>query len=127
METVIKISAVAAGGALGSVARYLVNISPLATLFEKFPFPTFAINVIGSFLIGFVVTFGAGRVDMSANVTLAIIVGFIGAFTTFSTFELEIFTLARDGALLTAFLYLFLSVFLGFVGVLAGVGLGRSL
>lgn len=126
MDTVIQIAAVAAGGASGAVARYLVNISPLATLFDKFPLPTFVINVVGSFLIGFVVTVASGRIDISENVTLAIIVGFIGAFTTFSTFEMEIYGLVREGALLTAFLYLFLSVFLGFVGVLGGVGLGRS-
>lgn len=127
METVMKISAVALGGALGAVARYLVNISPLATVFEKFPFPTFVINIVGSFFIGFVVTVFSGRIDVSENVGLALIVGFIGAFTTFSTFEMEMFSLVRDGAFLTAFLYVFLSVLVGFASVVAGVALGRSL
>jgi CrcB protein len=127
MDTVVKISAVALGGALGAVARYLVNISPLATVFEKFPFPTFVINIVGSFLIGFVVTVFSGRVDVSENVTLALIVGFIGAFTTFSTFEMEMFTLVREGAFATAFLYVFLSVLTGFGAVVAGVALGRSI
>ncbi len=123
----MKISAVALGGALGAVARYLVNISPLATVFEKFPFPTFVINIVGSFFIGFVVTVFSGRIDVSENVGLALIVGFIGAFTTFSTFEMEMFSLVRDGASLTAFLYVFLSVLVGFASVVAGVALGRSL
>lgn len=123
----MKISAVALGGALGAVARYLVNISPLATVFEKFPFPTFVINIVGSFFIGFVVTVFSGRIDVSENVGLALIVGFIGAFTTFSTFEMEMFSLVRDGAFLTAFLYVFLSVLVGFASVVAGVALGRSL
>lgn len=123
----MKISAVALGGALGAVARYLVNISPLATVFEKFPFPTFVINIVGSFFIGFVVTVFSGRIDVSENVGLALIVGFIGAFTTFSTFEMEMFSLVRDGAGLTAFLYVFLSVLVGFASVVAGVALGRSL
>ena len=127
METLIKISAVAMGGALGAVARYLVNVSPLAGVFEKFPFPTFVINILGSFAIGFVVTVFSGRVDVSENVTLALIVGFVGAFTTFSTFEMELFSLVRDGALVTAFVYLFLSVLVGFIGVVAGVSLGRSI
>ena len=53
------------------------------------------------------------------------IVGFLGAFTTFSTFEMEVFSLVREREFLTGFLYLFLSVFVGFVGVVAGVELGR--
>ena len=56
---------------------------------------------------------------------MAVIVGFLGAFTTFSTFELEIFTLIRDREFVTGFLYLFLSIFVGFIGVIAGVELGR--
>lgn len=125
MESAFKILSVAVGGSLGAVARYLLNISPLAGIFEKFPFPTFLINVIGSFLIGFLMIFFADKFVVSENVRMAIIVGFLGAFTTFSTFEMEIFGLVREKQLVIAFLYLFLSVFIGFVGVLAGVALGR--
>ena len=56
---------------------------------------------------------------------MAVIVGFLGAFTTFSTFEMEIFGLVREREVVTGFLYLFLSIFVGFVGVVAGVALGR--
>ena len=69
--------------------------------------------------------FFADKFVVSENVRMAIIVGFLGAFTTFSTFEMEIFGLVREKQLVIAFLYLFLSVFIGFVGVLAGVALGR--
>lgn len=126
METLIKIISIAVGGAFGAVARYLINISPLANLFEKFPFPTFFINISGSFLIGFLLIFLADKIQVNENLRMAVIVGFLGAFTTFSTFEMEIYGLIRDRYFVTGFAYLFLSVLVGFVGVLAGVGLARK-
>ncbi|CAN5490245.1 N/A [soil metagenome] len=125
MESALKVLSVALGGAFGAVARYLINVSPLANVFEKFPFPTFVINVIGSFLIGFLMIVFADKVVVNDNVRMAVIVGFLGAFTTFSTFEVEIFGLVREKQMLLAFLYLGLSVIVGFAGVLAGVALGR--
>ena len=121
METGMKILSVAIGGSFGAVARYLINISPLAGLFEKFPFPTFLINISGSFLIGFLMILLADKVEVSENLRMAVIIGFLGAFTTFSTFEMEIFGLVRERYFATAFLYLILSVVVGFVGVIAGV------
>ena len=125
MEAAFKIFSVAVGGSLGAVARYLINISPLASVFDKFPLPTFLINIIGSFLIGFLMIVFADKMVVNENIRMALIVGFLGAFTTFSTFEIEIFALMREKQLLIAFLYLFLSVLVGFAGVLAGVALGR--
>ncbi len=125
MEAVFKIISVALGGAVGSVARYLINISPLAGVFEKFPFPTFLINIIGSFLIGFFMIVFADKFVVSENIRLMVIIGFLGAFTTFSTFEMEIFGLMREKQLVIAFLYLALSILIGFAGVLAGVAVGR--
>lgn len=125
MQTVSTILWIAMGGALGAVARYLLNISPLAGVFEKFPLPTFVINVVGSFLIGFLMIVFADKFVVSENIRMAVIVGFLGAFTTFSTFEMEIFGLVREKQILIALLYLFLSVLAGFVGVAAGVALGR--
>ena len=125
MEMAMKIVWVAIGGACGAVARYLINISPLAGLAGKFPLPTFLINVIGCFLIGFCLIVLADKWDVTENVRLAVIVGFLGAFTTFSTFEAEIYGLmsAKDFAI--AFTYMALSLLVGFAGVLAGVALGR--
>ena len=125
METTFKIISVAIGGAFGAVARYLINISPLANFFEKFPLPTFFINVTGSFLIGFLLIVLTDKIEVNDNLRMAVIVGFLGAFTTFSTFEMEIFGLMRERQLLTAFLYLALSILVGFAGVVAGVALGR--
>lgn len=127
MDAALKILSVAVGGALGAVARYLVNVSPAANVFDKFPFPTFLINVVGSFLIGFLMIVFAEKVVVGENFRMAVMVGFVGAFTTFSTFEIEIFGLMREKQLLVAFLYLALSVLVGFAGVLAGVSLGRRL
>jgi fluoride exporter len=127
MENFTKILSIAVGGAFGAVARYLINISPLQNLFEKFPFPTFFINLTGSFLIGFLLTLFADKLPVSENLRLAVLVGFLGAFTTFSTFELEIFGLIKESQFLIAFVYLFLSVLLGFVGVALGVSLARQM
>ena len=127
MEFFAKVLAVAIGGAFGAAARYLINVSPLANLFEKFPFPTFFINVSGSFLIGFMLVIFTEKFPIGENFRLATTVGFLGAFTTFSTFELEIFDLARERNFMIALVYFFLSVSIGFVGVLAGVRLAKKL
>jgi CrcB protein len=127
MTSVVTIIAVAGGGAIGAVARHLINISPIAGMLGKFPLPTFLINVTGSFLIGFLMIIFADKIVVSENVRMAVIVGFLGAFTTFSTFEMEIYELVRERSFLTAFLYLFLSVFVGFVGVVTGVAAGRRI
>ena len=127
MQSGMNILSVAIGGAFGAVARYLVNISPAANLFEKFPFPTFLINISGSFLIGFLMILLADKINVSENFRMAIIVGFLGAFTTFSTFEIEFFGLFRERYFTTAFIYLVLSIVIGFVGVIAGVETARRL
>ena len=126
MENLAKILAVGIGGAAGAVARYLINVSPLANVFEKFPFPTFFINVTGSFLIGFLFILLFDKLAINENLRVAIIVGFLGAFTTFSTFELEIFNLIRERHFTTAFTYFFLSTFGGFGGLLSGVWLAKK-
>ena len=67
----------------------------------------------------------ADKVVVSENLWMAVIVGFLGAFTTFSTFEMEIFGLMRERQLVIAFLYLALSIIIGFAAVLVGVAVGR--
>ena len=126
MDTLTKILSVGIGGAFGATARYLINISPLANLFEKFPFPTFFINITGSFLIGFLLVLLTDKFTTNGNLRLAVLVGFLGAFTTFSTFELEIFDLVRERYFAIAFLYFSLSVLVGFAGILAGVWLAKK-
>ncbi len=125
MENATKLIFIGFGGALGAIARYLINISPLAGLFERFPFPTFFINVSGSFLIGLFLILLTDKWEVSDHLRMAVIVGFLGAFTTFSTFEMEIYGLIKERQLITAFLYLFLSVAIGFIGLVGGIWLGR--
>jgi CrcB protein len=127
METFTKITSVAVGGALGAVARHLINISPLANVFQKFPLPTFLINISGSFLIGFLLIVLTDKVQVSEALRMAVIVGFLGAFTTFSTFEMEIYGLMKDGNLFLTSIYLLASLVAGFLGVALGVNLGRLL
>lgn len=126
MEILTKIISVAIGGAFGAVARYLINISPLQKLFQRSPFPTFFINILGSFLIGVLLILLTDKFAVGENLRLALIVGFLGAFTTFSTFEAEIWVLIEENQFLTAFLYLFLSVVVGFIGIAFGIWLARK-
>jgi CrcB protein len=127
METFTRILAIAAGGAFGAVARYLVNVSPLQDFFKPFPFPTFFINISGSFLIGFLLILLSDKYQVNENLRFAVMVGFLGAYTTFSTFELEIWTLVEENHFFTAFLYLLLSVTAGFIGVALGITLARKI
>ena len=123
----LRICYIAVGGALGSVARYLINISPVQGLSEKFPYPTFLVNILGSFLMGFLLILFTEKFSISDNLKLAVLVGFLGAFTTFSTFELEIWELVNENRYIIAFAYLFLSVAFGFVGVILGMSLARKM
>jgi len=125
LDTLANIFWVAIGGAVGAVLRHLINISPLSGVFEKFPFPTFVINVSGSFMIGFLLIFLTDKVTVSHNLRMALVVGFLGAFTTFSTFESEIFGLVRERYFLLAIVYLVSSVLVGFVGLVSGVELAK--
>lgn len=91
------------GGALGTLARYLVSVSTLA-LSRDLPWGTIGINITGSFIIGFfgTLTLAHGRFPVSENTRLFVLVGFCGGFTTFSSFSLQTFTLLREGAMLRA-------------------------
>jgi CrcB protein len=127
LETLTNILSVALGGAIGAVLRHLVNVSPLSTVFEKFPLPTLAINISGSFLIGFLLILFADKIVVSQSIRMMLVVGLLGAFTTFSTFELEIYGLIRERLFMLAAGYLLLSVVVGFVGLVAGVEIAKQI
>lgn len=110
-------------GAAGTAARYGIS---LAIGPRTFPYATLGINVAGSFLIGLVLTIGAqGR--LSPQTTTALAIGFLGAFTTYSTFAWESFSLGRTDRLALAALYIGVSVTLGLLAAAGGSYLGRSL
>jgi CrcB protein len=120
-----NILAVAIGGAFGAVARYLVSISPLRSALGEFPLSTFSINIVGSFLIGVGMFYFANRVEDNETLKLLLFSGFLGSFTTFSTFQFEIYELMRDGSSGTAFLYVALSLAIGLIGVFLGALVGK--
>jgi fluoride exporter len=115
------------GGFLGSIARFWVGIYIGNRMGMRFPFGTVVINISGSFLIGLIVTLIAQRTHWNASWSYLIPIGFIGAYTTFSTFELETFRTFQEGEVLLAFLNVILSVVLGFVAVWLGVVTGRTI
>lgn len=113
------------GGFLGSITRFWLAGVIYQRMGTRFPYGTFVINVTGSFLIGFVLTVLTERTHLSPNWRYLIPIGFIGGYTTFSTFAWETLAAARDGQFLIAGLNIGLSVVLGFVGVWLGMISGR--
>lgn len=115
------------GGFLGAIARYLVATWCVDRLHSRFPFGTFLINISGCLLIGMVVTILDAHATLSSAWRYAVPIGFIGAYTTFSTFELETFRAVHAGWMGIGIVYVLLSLFLGYIAVWAGLALGRLL
>lgn len=119
---------VALGGALGAVARMLVGQGVTALAGTRLPWHTFVINVVGSAALGFVVTAIGVRAPASAGMLNHLVaVGFLGAFTTFSTFELEIWNMVSAGRVGAAVGYGVLSVVVGFLGLGVGIWAARAM
>lgn len=115
------------GGALGSIARYVVGLVVYERMGTRFPYGTFVINVSGCFIIGLVLTMLDERLGLSPAWREAIPIGFVGAFTTFSTFEYETLRAVQHGQGATALTYVAGSVVLGFAAVWAGAMVGKIL
>ncbi|WP_019226704.1 fluoride efflux transporter CrcB [Dehalobacter sp. E1] len=121
----MNVFSVAMGGALGAVARYGLGIWISNKWTHDFPLHTFLINITGAFLLGFLNTLFLDKLTLSPEMRLAMTVGFLGAFTTFSTFGYETIMLLKDGNILTAGIYTLVSIIIGFLGVFLGMGLAR--
>jgi CrcB protein len=115
------------GGALGAIARYLVSTWAAGRFGTGFPYGTFFINISGSFLIGFVLTVVVDQVSTSSAVRLLIATGFLGAYTTFSTFAFETVALFRQGDTRPALINALGSAALGVSGAMAGILLAALL
>lgn len=122
-----NILVIALGGALGALSRYGLGVWISNKWNQGFPLHTFLINISGAFLLGFLNILFIERLTISPLWRLGIGVGFLGAFTTFSTFGFEVITLLEGGSFFTAGLYTLLSIVVGFTGVALGVGLARIL
>lgn len=112
------------GGFFGSIGRYLITRFEAVNSQSIFPYGTFAVNIIGSFLIGIVIAASLGD-DITPNTRLLIATGFCGGFTTFSSFSYEFFSLLQSQHTGHAFLYAGASLILGLVFVWLGFSLFR--
>ncbi|MBJ6726518.1 fluoride efflux transporter CrcB [Geomesophilobacter sediminis] len=122
-----QIALIAVFGALGCLARYFVSGWVYDLLGRSFPYGTFAVNIIGAFLIGFIMEFSLRSALVSPSLRVALTIGFLGGLTTFSTFSFETFRLIEDGALLIAFGNIMASVLACLLCTWIGIMAARAL
>lgn len=118
---------IAAGGALGSIARYWVGATVSGRVGARFPWGTFVVNITACAIIGFVVTWLGHHVELSPEWRYLIPIGFIGAYSTFSTYEWEMFTAMEAGELAMAALYAVTSLVLGLAAVWVGAKVASAM
>ncbi len=114
------------GGSLGALMRFIISSSITAKLDSNFPYGTLTVNIIGSFIMGFLAMFLVERMGLDPLLRLGIFVGFLGAFTTFSTFSMETLNLFEQGESLQALMNIIVSVLLSVLAVWLGVLLGKQ-
>jgi len=119
--------AIAIGGTLGCWARYAMTNLIQAIYGRDFPYATLTINVLGSFLMGFLFVETLERLTISPYLRIGILTGFLGGFTTFSTFAMETLLLAEQGDGLKSSLYAGLSLALSLMAAVGGSYMARNL
>ena len=115
----ISVAYIALGGAIGSILRYFTSLI-FNSLFPNFPFGTLFVNLLGSFLIGLIISNLENQSSFDLFIKYFLIIGLLGSFTTFSAFSLEVIQLFTDKKITLCLLYIFLSIFLSILG--AGLG-----
>lgn len=124
----LNLVAIFFGGGIGAIARYLISFNIVKIYGEMdLPIATFSINILGCFLLGFLYILFLEKINVNNAVSLALTVGFCGAFTTFSTFSFEIFKLIESQQIIQSLLYIILSVILGLLSVIIGIQCARFL
>ncbi|MGV1869353.1 fluoride efflux transporter CrcB [Agrobacterium rosae] len=123
----LNIALVAIGGAIGSIARYLVGVWSVRLAGPNFPWGTLTVNVVGAFLIGLTVEVIARRFDASSEMRVFLVTGVIGGFTTWSSFTLDAVVLFERGEIGLSAVYLGASLLVSFAAIFAGLALGRAL
>lgn len=122
----LKIFMVFLGGGIGAAIRYKTS-EYFNLIAGFFPFGTLFVNVLGSFIIGFVAALFLSHTNFSPNVKLLLTTGFCGGLTTFSTFAFESWNLFLDGEILKGIIYIILNVILSIAAVILGVLLAKQL
>ncbi len=121
----IKILYIGIGGFIGAVLRYWLSGITYDKFGTAFPYGTFVVNIIGAFILGLLITLTESRFVMHPTLKVAITIGILGAFTTFSTFCYETVALLQTGDFFKAFLNIFFSLLFGIVAILAGIKIGN--
>ncbi|NOQ80153.1 MAG: fluoride efflux transporter CrcB [Gammaproteobacteria bacterium] len=122
-----EFGAIAAGGAFGAIMRFWVSGGVYAWLGRDFPYGTLSVNVIGSFFIGIASILLTEKLTLTAEVRSFVMIGFLGAFTTFSTFSLETLFLLQEGLLIKAAGNILTNVLFCIMATWGGMILARSL
>ncbi len=115
------------GGFLGAISRFLVSELVYTFIGAGMPYGTLVVNLSGSFLLGIVAQIGLSGNLLPAGINSFVGIGFLGAFTTFSTFSVQTLELLESGSLLKAFLNIFLNITLCLIGAWGGFSAGRFL
>lgn len=118
---------IAVGGALGSMTRYWVGSTISGRMGARFPYGTMVINMTACVIIGFTLTYFGKRADLNPAWRFFLPIGFIGAYSTFSTYEWETLSTMRSGAFLLAALYAMGSLVLGLAATWCGTALADLL
>ena len=123
----VNILYIAGGGALGALLRYWISTLMDNIFGHDFPYGTLSVNVIGSVAIGLLYMVSVERFTISVELRAGLMIGLLGAFTTFSSFSLETLTLIQSGQQVKAVLNVILSVTLCLIGCWAGMALGKQI
>ena len=107
--------------------RFLISEQTNRLFLSSFPFGTIVVNILGAFLMGFVVSYFADKVNISQNIKMFLTIGFLGGFTTFSTFNLDFYQLFSNGEILASLLYLIATFALTVIAYYLGLSLFKFL
>lgn len=122
-----QILAIAAGGSIGAVMRFLVSTGVYGWFGRGFPYGTLVVNVLGSLVMGLLYELFLQRLSVSPEIRAVLLVGFLGAFTTFSTFSIETINLIEQGYLIKAITNVLASVVLCILAAWCGLQIVRQL